>query len=206
MKLRDLVLFAFAVLLIGGWARETFRRTDAERFAAERDSVADVALDSAASFREARDRALEAAEAAEAAFGDSLIAWAARAALANERAVAARDSARTLSGALRARSDSLGVILVDSLDAQHGIELEAAREQGREEGREQATRVLQPQITALDSAVVALQGELGQAYVALEARTEAEDALRRELRGQRRWRTAERIVGLAGWACAALCR
>jgi len=199
------VTLAF-VLLFGAWAREAFNRTEAERFAAERDVAAQVAIDSAAVYQGQRDAALELAEAAEAAWADSTVVWAQRLAQANQRAQRAVLAAETAAEQVLATADSATAAAFNDYVAARDEQVAAALEQGRDEGRRAAEAVLRPQITALEGALRAAEGEIGQLRVALDEVTEARDALGREVRHQKRVGWLWKGAALGGLVCAAACR
>lgn len=199
----------FAVLLAClamGWVREGVRRSGAEVYAAERDSMASVALDSAASYREQLSSALEAEAEARVTFEDSLVVWGARADDARQRAAEAVAGARVASAELAASLDSVQTVLLEELEAQHGIEVEAATELGREEGRAEVRTLLEPRISSLTAALETSMAETDQVRIAYEATRQAELALADELSSRKRGELLWKLAAGAGWVCAAVCR
>ena len=197
--------FVFLTLLFG-WVREGFKSSDAEAFAAERDAVAEIALDSAASYPEQLNDTLAAIETSRVAYEDSLLVWAQRTSEANARAQAAILGARRASTDLAVTLDATQTALLRELEAQHRIEVIEIREIGREEGRIEVRMILEPQITRLTAGLALSQAETAEVRTALEATQAAEDALRSEVRHQKRVGLLWKVAAGAGAACAVICR
>ena len=192
------------VTLVMGWAREGFRRTDAELYAAERAEVSEVALDTAAAIRGRLDTILEAHADTLEAHKTREVEWAERVASAREVVSVSEVVAVEVTQELSETLDSAQVVLLDSLNAAHVVEIQALREVvvvGVER-----VEALSVQVGQLTAALSLSQSETVEVRVAYEATREAALALVAEVRRQRTVGVLWKVAGAAGWLCVAICR
>jgi len=205
MTKTQLGIVALVIALGIGWTQEAYRRGAAEAEIERLDSIATAAVGRADQLYRIAEVAAQQANAYRAAYEDSLVLWADRATVAQQRALVAGRAAEIAMERLSVSLDSTETAILAEVAREHEQQLLAVREVGRAEGRAQAEATLQPQITSLEEALAASREETAEVRAALDARAQAVEAIEAQLGRERAIGWGTKAIAAAGWACVALC-